>query len=97
MALEHVPSSRAEQDPAGSAAFDPDHPPRAIEEDDRDREPHRERVDRPTALDQERLARSESDASAEPPDPVAMHPRDRRLERLAPRGMDDRRSHLIEP
>ena len=48
MALQHVSRVPAEQHPAGGCADHSDHAPRPVEEHDRDRNPHPERVDRLT-------------------------------------------------
>jgi hypothetical protein len=66
MTLEDPAGAATEQEPAGSGSDHTDHLPGTIQEDDRDRHPHAQRVHGPAAL-QEKGIRRLDPISAEPP------------------------------
>jgi hypothetical protein len=73
MTFEHVPGAAAEQHASGRRAIDADHTPGPIQEHDRDRVSHADRMDGPAALEEQPFARSEF-ARSQPPRPfLALH------------------------
>jgi len=94
--FEDVTGQAADEDPTGTASFDPDRPPEGVEEHHRDREPHPDRVNGAAAEEEQGVGRRESVVAEEPARTFATGCRKADVPH-GPRAFIHERRHRVEP